>query len=222
MNQKILTYREVLTVPLGENGESLVDVCTYDSDIIAKYEQTDMFPYTGERIFVRDAVARKLAAISTNLFKKGGFRLRIVYGYRHPNVQRKYFERERSALKLKHGDFSDDALDEATHLLIAVPEVAGHPTGGAIDLEIVDKSGNSLDFGTRIADFSRPEKLPTFAEGLTQEQISNRLLLRDSMLREGFAPFNGEWWHFSYGDREWACYYDRSSSLYSAVEFRDD
>lgn len=36
------------------------------------------------------------------------------------------------------------------------------------------------------------------------QQKENRFLLQDLMLLVGFAPYYGEWWHFSYGDREWA------------------
>lgn len=61
---KILTYKELVSIPLGENKEPLVDVRSYDSSIIAQYTEQgrkDMFPYTQERIFVRETVARKLA-----------------------------------------------------------------------------------------------------------------------------------------------------------------
>ncbi|QQR69366.1 MAG: hypothetical protein IPI58_01405 [Alphaproteobacteria bacterium] len=39
------------------------------------------------------------------------------------------------------------------------------------------------------------------------------------MTSVGFAPFDGEWWHFSYGDREWAKYYGRSHAIYSQIAF---
>lgn len=41
------------------------------------------------------------------------------------------------------------------------------------------------------------------------------MLLRDCMLRVGFAPFDGEYWHFSYGDREWAFLTGAPASLYN-------
>ena len=68
-------------------------------------------------------------------------------------------------------------------------------------------------WGCKIADFSS-NLIKTYAEGLTNEQIQNRALLRDLLLRQGFAPFEGEWWHFSYGDREWAAYYNKDNAIY--------
>jgi hypothetical protein len=39
-----------------------------------------------------------------------------------------------------------DLLIERTHLFVALPTVAGHPTGGAVDLTIAC-SGEELDLG---------------------------------------------------------------------------
>ncbi len=30
-----------------------------------------------------------------------------------------------------------------------------------------------------------------------------------------FAPFWGEWWHYSFGDCEWATYYEKPNAIYS-------
>ena len=38
------------------------------------------------------------------------------------------------------------------------------------------------------------------ALGLTQEQIGNRMLLREAMLKHGFKPLRTEWWHFTLRD----------------------
>jgi D-alanyl-D-alanine dipeptidase len=37
------------------------------------------------------------------------------------------------------------------------------------------------------------------------------------MVAAGFAPFYGEWWHFSYGDREWAAVYGEPAALYGPL-----
>ena len=44
------------------------------------------------------------------------------------------------------------------------------------------------------------------------------VILRKIMLEVGFAPYDGEWWHFSYGDREWAYYYKKYKYLYPQVD----
>jgi len=218
--RKIIIYKEILAVSAGENNEPLVDIRIYDPDIIANCEKKDMIPYTGSDIFVRDAVAKKLAKAQKNIRRYGKLRLKIVYGYRHPEIQKKYFKQRRAELKKLHPSLNNEGLDSLTHNFIAVPTVAGHPTGGAIDVTIVDAKEKELDMGTKIADFKNAERIKTFAKGLSNKQRSNRLLLRNILIQEKFAPFYGEWWHFSYGDREWACFYGKKKSLYSPINFK--
>lgn len=179
-----------------------------------------MIYYTGEKIFVRKTVAEKLAKVNKILKKEYKFCLKVVSGYRHPEIQRKYFEKKYQELQKLYPYLKDEELKNLTHNFIAVPEVAGHPTGGAVDVTIVDKNGKELDMGTKIGDFSNLEKIKTFAKGISKKQIKNRLLLHDILVNEGFAPFYGEWWHFSYGDREWAYFYGKERSLYSPLKFK--
>lgn len=218
--RKIISYLELAAMPVGANKEPLIDVRHYDSSIITRYEKKDMLRYAGERIYVREMVARKLMAANKTLAKKGKFRFKVIYGYRHPEVQKKYFEQRRRILHRSHPSLNDKELDILTHNFIAVPSVAGHPTGGAIDITIVDEFGNDLDMGTKIADFKDTEKIKTFTKLISNKQKKNRLLLHDILIKEGFAPFYGEWWHFSYGDREWACFYKKKKSIYSPLNFK--
>ncbi len=101
--------------------------------------------------------------------------------------------------------------------MIAVPEIAGHPTGGAVDIQIV-KDDMPLDMGTKIWEFTKDPY--TFSPFIEQDARDNRLLLRSIMMDVGFAPFDGEWWHFSYGDKEWAAYYKKPSAVYNQIEFK--
>lgn len=215
--RKILGYDDVVKFPAGDSSESLVDVTTYDSSIITQYIKTDMIPITGEVVYVRDTIAKKLARIESSLREKG-YRLKIVYGYRHPSVQKQYFDNRKKAVSLQYPELNDEKLDRYTHNFVAVPNIAGHPAGAAVDLTLIEADGSYIDMGTTIADYSDEEKLKTFGEGLTTQQQMNRKLLHDLMVNEGFAPFYGEWWHFSYGDREWAAFYNKKA-LYGAVEF---
>ncbi len=217
--RKIITYQEVKKILPGENKEPLINVCYYDSDIIAKHKKNDMIPYTGKRIFVRDTVAKKLATINKRLKKHYKLRIKVVYGYRHPNIQKKYFREKRDELQNLNPSLSNEELDTLTHNFVAVPLVAGHPTGGAIDVTLTNKKGKNLDMGTKLFELKN-KKIKTFAKGLSKKQQENRILLHDVLTKENFAPFYGEWWHFSYGDREWACFYERKKSLYSQIKYK--
>lgn len=212
---KILTYDDVVQFPMGRSNEPLVDVRKYDKRIVSEYLKEDMLEITGEVIYVRDALARKLAEVNAAL-EKAGKRIKVVYGYRHPEVQERYFVKRRAELKVQNPEMSDEDLDRLTHNFVAVPDVAGHPTGGAVDLTVIDINNEVLDMGCEIADYSDPVIIHTFDNRLTESQRKNRMLLHDLMIKVGFAPFYGEWWHFSYGDREWAAFYNKKA-LYSAI-----
>lgn len=215
----IATFQDLQKIPTSENGESLVEANTFDRSIICKHIQRDMENFTGERIFVREELARRLALVNAFLQKQDPqYCLRVVYGYRHPVVQEKYFSEMRQVVAQEHPEFDEKEIVSLTHNFIAVPEVAGHPTGGAIDATISTPKGD-LDMGTKISDFSRADTIKTFAKGISSQALSNRILLRDAMMSANFAPFYGEWWHFCFGDREWAFFYGASSSLYSSVRF---
>lgn len=215
--RKILTYDELVKIQPGNKTEKLVDARLYDPTIICRYDKHDMKQYTGNTMLVRDSVAKKLARVNSAL-QIDNYTLKVVYGYRHPDVQQAYFDKRRKAIRQDQPSLSDEDVKKHTHNFVAVPDVAGHPTGGAVDVTIVDETGEELDMGLPIADYSDPSKMKTFADNITRRQNNNRQLLHDLMLSQGFAPFYGEWWHFSYGDQEWAVFYQKKTSLFGPVD----
>lgn len=216
MSNRILTYDDVKSIPLGSNDEPLVKANKYDARITCQYKKFDMFPWTGFDILVRDSVARKLATANAAL-KIEGFGLKVVYGYRSPSVQKQYFDKRFKALRAENLGLNDEELLRLTHSYVAVPDSAGHTLGAAVDITIGDCSGNECDMGTAIADYSDPMAIQSGAKvGASQTRL--RRLLQKVMLDAGFAPFLGEWWHFSYGDKEWAAYYGVSNALYGQVD----
>lgn len=220
MKREILTYYDLVNIKASENNERLVSLNQVTAEIVCQYEKKDMFIYTGQEIFVRETVAKMLLEASQLLKKiNSNFRLKVVYGYRHPDVQRAYFEKRKADIIKKAPELSSDDLSAKTHLFVAAPDVAGHIVGGAVDLTIITNNSD-LDMGTSIADYLDDEKIQTFSESINEDQRKNRMLLHDLMKQVGFAPFYGEWWHFSYGDKEWAAFYKKSRSIYSSIDFR--
>ena len=165
----------------------------------------------------RKEIAEKLDEISTELLNINKDASLVVSNvYRHPKIQEENFKKVFDDIKAKFPLLSQDEQIEKTHLMIAYPKVAGHTTGGAIDLTI--KIGDTLlDMGCEIGDFDKEEYLPVKNSYITKEQFENRLMLRKLMIRHEFAPFNGEWWHFSFGDREWAKIYNKEYAIYDVV-----
>ena len=220
-NLVIAEMNDLIHVPVVELGEKLVNLTKTLKHCVCVYQQQDMVPYVGEDLWVRESVAIKLQIIIDKLeIIYPSYYLKIVYGYRHPDIQEFYFERRKKQVIIDNPDLDNDAINEIVNTMTAFPLTAGHPTGGAIDLTLCIKDGTEIDMGTGISDFRDKEKINTYSENLTNFQKFNREILHDFMVKEEFAPYYGEWWHFSYGDREWAFFYKKPNAIYDKVFFR--
>lgn len=214
LESKMLRYADLVDVPVKPVQEELVPI-KIGRGLSTKPINDEMRPYTGDLIFVRKTVLKKLDQAAKLLTKDNPeLQLQVVCGYRALNVQQKLFLKYKAELEPR---LSGEALLEATHRLIAVPEIAGHPTGGAVDIQIV-KAGQPIVMGTEVWEFVKDSF--TYSPFVSQEAQVNRQLLRDVMIEVGFAPFDGEWWHFSYGDKEWAKYYKKFYAIYNQLEFK--
>ena len=213
LESKMLRYADLVGVPVSECGEPMRRV-KKEKTLLARQIDERMLKVTGKEIYVRESVAGMLkqAAAKLQMLDKN-FSLEVVYGYRSLAIQTALFNKFKSRFSRQCSGMN---LLEAVHRCIAVPSVSGHPTGGAVDVQIL-KKGKVLNFGTKIWEFT-PDSY-TFSPFVSKAAQANRLLLREIMLNTGFAPFDGEWWHYSYGDREWAKYYSKNTAIYSQVRF---
>ena len=88
-----------------------------------------------------------------------------------------------------------------------------HSTGAALDITLLDETGNPLDMGGDIDELS-PRSQPDYYQQLTQQNSAEgqkftqyqqrRDFLNNIMTSAGFLRHPGEWWHFSKGDQFWA------------------
>lgn len=77
-----------------------------------------------------------------------------------------------------------------------------HNYGLALDLGVADSAGTLLDMGADFDSFERcagevGEKEALESGRLTQQQVDNRLFLRNLMKKAGWVPLGSEWWHFN-------------------------
>lgn len=124
--------------------------------------------------------------------------------------------------KVKHSypHADDDELALRCNTFIANPYKvgSGHQFGCAVDITLFDlNKGKPLDMGCGMQEFC--EKSKTDAPDITDEQRQNRHLLRDALHAQGLVNYPPEWWHFSYGDRQWAIQLGRNDTLYGVLPF---
>jgi D-alanyl-D-alanine dipeptidase len=218
---KRVTFKDLLNAKSEESNEPLVNVDLYNTDILkAPEKHSEMDANIKAQIFtVRDSVAKKLGNINQKLKDiNPNWTLKVFFAYRPAFIQEQWF-RERSEFIKQSGQVfaNEDDFLEKVHQGVAIPDLAGHPTGGAVDLTIFDNARQvCLDMLSEIGDYNDDEKMSWLAQG-TPKQMENRILLLNLMVAEGFAPYWGEWWHYSYGDKEWAVYYNQPNAIYEKI-----
>ncbi len=157
--------------------------------------------------------AMALVAVSDELLVQG-YRLKVFDAYRPACAVRSFalWASDEQDNRMKKYFYPDIEKNE----LIAngyISTRSSHSRGSTVDLTLFDmKSGKEVDMGSPFdffGEISRPDY-----KGITTEQYENRMLLRDAMIRNGFVPFEGEWWHFTLKDEPYPdVYFEFSVSL---------
>lgn len=89
---------------------------------------------------------------------------------------------------------------------------------GRVDMTLFDiQTGESLWLGTPV-DAINTQLIHTWHCDLAQTERDLRVILYGAMVLAGFINFPLEWWHYSYGDMEWALHTDHKQTLYDSVE----
>ena len=230
--ERIFLPSELRTKPVVECGEPLAAI----QNQIPGLECRHILPETAddlrsELMLCRVGVSERLREAAMSIERCAaqgllpeGARLIVGYAYRAPEVQADYFEKVKKHVLKANPKLTGKELEAEASKLVNPKDVAGHPAGAALDVTIVDKHGKELDMGTPFLPFKDDELvahgafIPVFAYKRSNPEIhERRLVLREAMTSAGFAPFAGEWWHFSYGDRDWAYYYDKPRAIYGEV-----
>lgn len=155
-------------------------------DIVYDFPYATKNNFTGSKLynngsvtFVRLPVAKALAKVQKEL-RNLGYGLKIYDAYRPYTVTKKMWEIIR---------------DER---YVANPaKGSGHNRGLAVDVTIIDlQTMKELDMGTGFDNFTDTAH-HTF-KNLSPTVLSNRLLLRGLMEKQGFKALETEWWHYSW------------------------
>lgn len=153
-------------------------------------------------ILVRDTVAKRLAVAAENL--PAGLTLQVDSGYRSKKTQESLWE---SRSKLMGKLIKNPSMGSSSHI-----------TGGAVDVSIQNYSGKEINLSEPYADYYTYPKL--ISSKISKRAQKYRLILNKTMLKAGFAPNLKEYWHFSYGDKNWASNF-RQKQIYKNIRSVD-
>lgn len=194
----------------AECGEPLADPTLLSPRIVygAAYLQQGL-PGAERACLCRRTVALKLAQAADKLPQ--GYGIYIFDSLRSLTVQKALYDQFRQTACKEHPQASpeelEDIIDEFVALPVKRPErPSPHATGGAVDLTL-SKDGQLLDMGTGFDDFTdlaRTRALEETCPAGMEEARQNRRVLYHLMDSVGLVNYSSEWWHFAYGERQWA------------------
>ena len=169
------------------------------------------------RALVRRSLVERLMAAELAL--PAGIRLKVVEGYRSVADQQAIIAAYSAELCAERPGLSPEELATLTSRFVAPLEVAPHVAGAAVDLTLVDATGEELDLGTPID--ATPEQSDGrcyfAANGIGADARAHRDLLARVLTGVGLVNYPTEWWHWSYGDRYWALVTGAPHALYGPV-----
>ena len=214
----IISDTELQKITVQENHEKMVDLrekCPGIFFNIAWYIKRNggQKAYT-QAHFAREKVANLLNTAQSLL--SNNYKLMLDDAYRSPAMQRKSYSNVLNKLREEHPEWKEAELELEMTNRVSKVELAPHCTGGALDLTIVDSKNTPLDMGTSLDEFT--ENTYTQSHAISALAKHNRKILIDVMTQAGFVNFPAEWWHWSYGDREWAFYQEKKISIYGIIE----
>jgi len=190
------------------NSQTLPQGFSYVSEIDAtikkelRYSTSNNFigqpidGYIKDSLIISTPAAKALKKIQTKLMLSG-LSLKIFDAYR-PQQAVDHFVRWAKVLNdtLMKQLYYPDVQKSELFTLGFIALKSGHTRGSTVDLTIVDiKTNKELDMGSSYDFFG--EKSHPYYKKITDKQTKNRMLLRSIMIKNGFIPYDNEWWHFT-------------------------
>lgn len=209
-------------VPIVEKGEPLVPLPLTDFAVVTPHPYVALGAPYGDRspYWVRQGVLTALTQAQAHLTQRQpGWRLQIFDAYRPIPVQQFMVDHTLATLARDRGydptqltpAIQQDLMGTVTQFwAIPSPDPATpppHSTGAAVDLTLVDATGQAVSMGSPIDEVSPrsyPHHFAQSADLAEQQAHRDRQLLAQVMQDAGFQQHPNEWWHFSLGDQMWA------------------
>jgi len=223
-------------IPILECGEPLVKIPLEKFAVVSPHPYQQLgADYQGKSpYYLRQSVVDALIQVQAELQQHHpNWQIQIFDAYRPVAVQQfmvNYtFKQAAEARGLKPNKLTQiqqQDIWEQVYQLWAIPSLDDnypppHSTGGAIDISLVDDSGNTINMGSEIDELSvrsHPDYYANSITSIAQQYHYHRQLLCNMMQNAGFQRHPGEWWHFCLGDQMWAYLSNSVTARYGRVE----
>lgn len=227
--QRILQQRDVLgedvlnMIPIIECNEPILDISMSNPDVIIQMSKARL-EYAGSNVlYARKSVCEMISQVTKSILPN--YKLLLFDAYRPIEYQRLRFNQVFHSIKSKYPDQTDDFVRKLAFEVVFPPnddpqQPPPHATGAAVDVALTTQEGKLLDFGSAYGIYNDDEnrKHYTNSKFISNDQRDNRTILIRAMVSAGFSNYPGEWWHYMYGDREYAAYEGLTFAKYGRAD----
>lgn len=209
-------------VPIKECGEPLVPLPLAAFAVVTPHPYMALGAPYGDRspYWLRQSVAAALHHAQAVLqITHPEWRIQIFDAYRPLAVQQFMVDYTAQSLAQQQGldlarasAIARQTLMTTVHQFWALPSAdpqtpPPHSTGAAVDVTLVNSTGDPVDMGSpidEVSERSHPDYFQAQTDARSQQVQRDRRLLQHIMHTAGFQQHPNEWWHFSLGDQLWA------------------
>lgn len=170
------------------------------------------FKHAIQKCLLRKEAFEKLLEAKTYLPEELTFK--IWDAYRPIELQLELYNTYKPIIikEFKLENLEPSAQEKIISKYVSIPnDDALHASGGAIDLTLAYKdTGEELNMGTSFDSFSSLTHTDAFENDHSNTKIrDNRRILYNAMTKAGFVNLPTEYWHYDYGNKNWANYYKK-------------
>lgn len=149
--------------------------------------------------------------------------LEILDGWRPLSVQAALRERFRQDIVNQHPDYHETQIQTMLNQFVAAPyrtnATPPHYTGGSVDLTLFSlATQQTLDMGSAFDEPSPQSYTAALEDNIHHPAHHYRRLLYHAMIQAGFTNLPSEWWHFDYGNQNWAFFSQQPYAYFGAIE----
>lgn len=209
-NQMVVEKMDLASIKLREQKPPLIVHIEQE----AGFFWSDKFSHDRR---IRAEVYEMLKAAQRSLPE--GLHFMIFEAYRPLARQARLWDDIVKKMKLQHPDLPESEIKDLCENFIAYPYDgigSGHQAACAVDATLCTSDGKLLEMGTAMHEFNDLTRTET--EGLNDEARKNRLILKDALELTGFINYPAEWWHYSYGDHQWAWLVGKPEAFFGPLD----
>ena len=201
------------TIPIRDIASPLISLKDCGFDII--FEPSIKVDY---RYLVREEIVKKIETI-TKILEEQDKILIIRSGWRSFEHQRMLWEKKVELLKQEYPDKTLEEIQKIVSQYIAPFNKSMHATGGAVDALIYDLNEERvMDFGTNDEmKINLCQECYPYHPGISEEAKINRRLLISLFEEQDFVCDAQEYWHFDYGNVNWAIGKSKKFAIYGVI-----